>query len=199
MGLRDLFHACPACGREAGLADRRGDALCRTCGAVLRRDRSGTIAVRLPDGRLERRTAGDWLDAIPLPDPLPEHETMGPEAAVLRVASQARPYRAGGELIGWGERFGSKRRGRVRLTPDALVFEPERGTRRVWPFERLTAVQPTSSALQVRARGELVAQIKFRDSSVRLWEHRIQQRLRALYRRKGRGDIVEFQPRITTR
>ena len=124
---------------------------------------------------------------------------MGPERAILRIAGAARPYHARGELIGWGERFGSKLRGHVRLTPDALIFRQAEWTEREWPLARLTAVQPTSSALQVKVRDQPVAYLKFLDGSVRLWEHRIQQRLRTLYQERGWGEIVEFQPRITTR
>ena len=65
-----------------------------------------------------------------------------------------------------------------------------------WPLSEITAVQPSSTALQVKARRQPVVSIKFSSSSSRLWEERLQVALRQHYSTR---DIIEFQPRICLR
>lgn len=186
------------CGRVDGLRNDDGDAACTGCGAIFRRDAGAAIAVRTA-GREEVRPAAAWLDALPdltLDDP---HAPIPPQRAVVRIGRPGRPLRFRGRYIGHGERFGEKRTGRISLTAEALVFEPDGGQPLRWPLECITAVQPTSSALQVKARAMPVASFRFLEGSVRYWEFQIQERIRARYRAEGRGEIVEFQPRICTR
>jgi hypothetical protein len=119
---------------------------------------------------------------------------------LLREAHAARPLRDGPELLGFVERFGPARAGRLELGSDALRFAPDAGEPPVvWPLLDVTAVQPASSALQLKLRGRPVVSLKFLDSSVRLWEQGLHRALRTAYRAAGRGEIVEFQPRVSVR
>lgn len=199
MAIRDLLWGCPLCGTEGGLRTDGRVTACTTCGARYTRAEGASIRAVTRDGRVQEDTPAAWLDRLPPPRPPAADETLGPERAILRIAEEPVAFRPGGTFVGWGERFGPKRQGSVSLAPDALVFQEAGGARREWRIDRMTAIQPTSSALQVKTRSEPVAWFKFLDSSVRRWEHWIQHRLRHLYRESGRGEIVEFQPRISTR
>lgn len=196
MAIRDLLWACPACGEHEGLvAARRGEA-CRKCGARVRRGRGATIVVEAPGRPPVARPAWEWADALAAPQ-----DHGGAQAhAILREADAALPVREGTELLGFVERFGPKIPGTVGLRDDAVTFRPDGGgAERTWPLLDVTAVQPASSTLQLKVRAQPVVTLRFTNGSVRLWEHRIQQRLRAAWRAAGRGEIVEFQPRVTTR
>jgi hypothetical protein len=178
-------------------AGRRAEA-CRACRATLTRGAGATIVVRAPGRAPDARPAAEWCEALPAlngdDEPLDGHAT-------LRAAEPVeRPVQQDGELLGFIERFGPQIRGVVTLAEDAIHFQPEDGgPERSWRFADLTAVQPASSALQLKARGEPVVSLRFTSCSVRLWERRIQNALRRLFRETGRGEIVEFQPRISTR
>jgi hypothetical protein len=65
-----------------------------------------------------------------------------------------------------------------------------------WPLADLTAVQPSSTSLQIKAKRRPVVSFKFVYSSSRLWEERIQLALRQHYSTR---EIIEFQPRICLR
>ena len=69
----------------------------------------------------------------------------------------------------------------------------------MWPFEALKAVQASSKTLQVRGGEHPLASFAFRDDSSFLWERLLAVALDRFYRRTGRGEIVEMQPRIVTR
>lgn len=197
MAIKDLFWACPLCQavgalRSAGRHDR-----CAQCGASFRRGRGARIVADTAAGaRLEHEPA-EWLRRIPA-SVNGGPPVLGPERARVRVARAARPLRGRGELMGWIETFGPFRDGMIALAEEGLSFSGP-GLTLHWPVDRITAVQPTSSALQVKARGQPVAGIRFLEGSVRLWEDRIQAAIRALWRRTGRGEIAEFQPCIRRR
>lgn len=198
MAIRDLLWACPACGEPNGLiAVRRGE-VCRACGARVRRGRGANIVVEV-DGRPPLvRPAWEWCDLLP---DAQENESAQPSgAAILREADSAWPLRQGKELLGFVERFGQPVPGRLTLADHELRFDPESGGEaRVWPLLEVTAVQPASSALQLKLRDRPVVTFRFLDCSVRRWERRIQDRMRRAFRAADRGEIVEFQPRVSFR
>ena len=197
MAIRDLLWACPACGEPNGLSAARGGEVCRACGARVRRGRGADIVVEI-DGRPPLvRPAWEWCDILPVPEENDRAEPGG--AAILREADLAWPLRQGKELLGFVERFGPPLPGRLSLTSHALRFDPEHGRSRIWPLLEVTAVQPASSALQLKLRAQPVLTLRFLDCSVRLWERRIQHRMRNAFRAAGRGEIVEFQPRVSFR
>ena len=84
------------------------------------------------------------------------------------------------------------------LRGDALYFRSG-GTEQVWPLTDLTAVQPSSTALQVKLRNGPIISMKFPTGSALLWEGRLCAGLQRCYDALGRGTIIEFQPRIQCR
>ena len=112
--------------------------------------------------------------------------------------------------------------GRLELTTDALVYRPGAAgsegpdgshgsdpavgpdagenveAARTWGLGQLTAVQASSRTLQIKVRDRPLVSFRFEDDSVFLWELLLQEVLRRYYRRAGRGEIAEFQPRIVT-
>lgn len=165
---------------------------------MVRRGRAATIVVDVPGRPSVVRPAWEWCDALPEVDGSGRIALQG--HAILRVAEDAWPLEEGRELLGFVERFGEKIPGRVILDEQDMRFLPEDGsTMRVWPLLDVTAVQPASSALQLKVRERPVVTLKFLDCSVRLWEQRIQEGLRRAFRAAGRGEIVEFQPRVSFR
>ena len=199
MAIRDLLWACPACGVPNALvpANRRSDA-CRSCGAVLRRGPGAHIVLEVPGRAPAARAACDWCADLPALDA--DDEPLDGHATLREAETVEQPVHQKGELLGFIERFGPPGKGVVTLTDDAVRFRSDDGSLvRSWSLERLTAVQPASAALQLKARDQPVVSLRFTSCSVRLWERRIQNALRRLYRDAGRGEIVEFQPRISTR
>lgn len=198
MAVRDLLWACPLCAAAGGLrADRRGER-CDACGAEFRRDLGATIIASTHAGGATRMSAGQWLERLPPRDPASLPSELGPEPVALRVAVRREPVRRGRELIGWLDRFGPSRRGHLRLTPDRLRFDAPDGTVE-WELDRIAAVQPTSSKLQIAARRMPVAAIRFLGGSIRLWEEAIREAVRRSWRARDRSEITEFHPRITVR
>ncbi len=197
MAIRDLLWACPAClTRDSLVASGRG-VLCTACGARLRRGARATIVLEVPGQPPRTRAARDWADVIGEPR---DGDAAPGTRVLLRDAERARPLRVGGELLGFVERFGPRIAGTLSMDRDAITFQPDASTdSRVWPLLDITAVQPASSKLQLKVRARTVVTLQFLDSSVRLWEARIQHRIRTAWRQAGRGNIVEFQPRVTAR
>jgi hypothetical protein len=206
MAIRDLLWACPLCGAEESLRPTDGGEACRACGATFRRGRGAEIEAVPPDGGVPIvRHAAEWVRRLP-PVRLPgEGEDGGEEVLYRRAPVEARvaisdtPVRRGRLYLGRVERFGPPWPGTLELTSHALVFAPEGGTPCRWPFEDIGAVQPSSGVLQIKPRREPVVTFRFTEGSVRLWQELIEAALRRFYRRTGRGEIIEFQPRITAR
>jgi len=115
----------------------------------------------------------------------------------MRVATGAIPLKRSGEYLGAIERMGERQSGTLTLTTRSLEFSGDTGTI-TWLLDELTAVQPSSSSLQIKARGRPVVSVRFPSDSPRLWEILLTNGLRELYRSSGRGEILEFQPRIVT-
>jgi hypothetical protein len=201
VALKDLLWACPGCGLLAGLRPAGSQrAQCTGCGTVYGRSRGHIIEAVRSEGSRERAPPETWLARLPdLRASLPAGD-HGPERAAVRIAGPARPVRRGRELLGWAERFGRAREGTIRLAGDVLRFAPDGagpGSEFAWAVEELTAIQPSSSTLQVKVRGQPVVSIRFADSSVRWWEALLQERVRRRWTETGRGRVIEYQPRIT--
>lgn len=196
MAIRDLLWACPACREPESLARDGRAEKCRACGARLHRGRRATIVLEVAGRTPQVREAREWVDLLGDPvDGQPEVSAR----VILRDVARSWPLREGGELLGFVERFGPDMAGTLLMSTDAIRFQPDAGPLRVWPILDVTAVQPASSKLQLKVKGHDVVTLRFIDSSVRLWEARIQRRLREAWRAAGRGEIVEFQPRVSAR
>ncbi|HEX6940053.1 MAG TPA: hypothetical protein VF158_11630 [Longimicrobiales bacterium] len=205
MAIRDLLWACPLCGTEAGIRPARNGEACRACGARFRRGRGATIIAEPPDGAPRVLPAAAWADMLPaIEDSVRFREAGGAgplhRARVhARVAAGAAVVRLRGTYLNRIERFGPPRDGELLLRADRLQFIPDGGPAEEWDFDAVTAVQPSSSTLQVKARGRPVISFRFPDDSARYWEELLCAALRRHYRAAGRGEIIEFQPRIATR
>ena len=189
--IRDLLWGCVICGASESLRLKDRKETCEQCGAVYRRGTGAQIEVEVAGRGVETRSAAEWTSQLPPVTP------TGTAECLLRAAVSDLVVRGYGEYLGRVERFGPFRFGQLTLTEDTLSFEAREGTGSFsWPLSAITAVQPSSTALQVKARKQPVVSIKFVNSSPRLWEERLQAALRRYYH--GR-EIVEFQPRVCFR
>ena len=102
------------------------------------------------------------------------------------------------ELIGWVERFGERVEGTLSLGPEGLRFDAEAGQMEI-RLDQLTALQPSSSSLQLRTREGLVVSLRFLESSVIRWESLLQEAVRRSWAAGGKGRVVDFQPRIVSK
>lgn len=206
--IRDLLWACPECGTIDGLVElKRGEEGCGACGTRFRRGSGAMIEATLPDGARVARAASEWAARLPDPEsifPTDEEAENGVRPiretdVIARMATGFQVVRHGSEYLGRIERLGPRRPAKLRLYAHALELAGLDREGRTWPLERITAVQPSSSTLQIKVRDEPVISFRFVNSSPRLWEGLVCAALRKLYRERGLGEIVEFQPRIATR
>ncbi|MBI4410739.1 MAG: hypothetical protein HY561_13605 [Gemmatimonadetes bacterium] len=204
--IRDLLWACPQCGTERGIRQNGRRETCTACGTEYRRGRGSTIEARDARGLRITLPATTWMQRLP-PVRFGEGESGeggGGESAYservqVRFAAGVTAVRRATELLGWAEHFGEARTGILTLTRDGLAFHADDDEVREWPLALLTAVQPSSSTLQLKPRGEPLVSLRFLEGSARYWEELLQLALRRFYRRSGLGEILEFQPRIVAR
>ena len=189
--IRDLLWGCVVCGAPESLRMVDRIETCEKCGATYRRSHGAQIAVAVEGRGIETRSAAEWSRHLPPVTP------VGSAECLLRAAKSELPIRAYGEYLGRIERFGDFHFGELVLTESTLSFQAREGAGSFdWPLGELTAIQPSSTALQMKSRGRPVVSIKFVNSSPRLWEMRLQMALRQYYKDRH---IMEFQPRISFR
>lgn len=221
MALKDIFFRCPLCGHEP-TRGRQDHVHCPGCQRhFLRGPAPARIQIEGPDGErivparelvseVTRRvvpvtgdTDGDSEEE--------DSEDGGPRDARVRArwAVGEESVRFRGEVLGFTERLGKASEMRLRLTPNTLELRNAEGAggegggavekRRRWDLMDLRAVQASSSSLQIYTVSEELVHLRFLEESAFRWESLLQETLRAVYRDAGRGEIVEFQPRISTR
>lgn len=203
MPLYDLLWACPACGEDRGLLD--DDRTCSACGTRFVRETGSAIRSIAPDGSITVRTPAEWLELLPAPDSLLGAQPVRTaQVMIQRVTSDATVVGKVG-FLNRIEVFGDETPGTLTLRADGcVVAEGGEGAGTSggepggewWGLETLTAVQTSSKSLQIKRRGEPLVSFRFLDDSVYLWERLIRAVLRDFYARTGRGEILEFQPRI---
>jgi len=203
MAISDLLWACPECGEDRGLAPDGSGFRCRACDTFYRRDTGASIRARRPDGTDVVRTPAEWLDRLPSPETLVNNRDSDDEAIRRAAVDTARVVdsdtvhdREG--YLNRIEIWGDESTAELALFADHLVLAPSDGEPERWPLESVTAVQASSSDLQINRTGAPLVSFHFRDDSNFLWEELLHAALRDFYGRTGRGEIVEFQPRITT-
>ncbi len=205
MAIHDLLWACPLCGAVDALARAdKGDERCRSCGASFRRGKRALIEATHPDGTVEVRSAAEW--AARLPPPGGEGGAAGEGGAgrvhrtrvLARFALGDEVIRRGGTFLGIMERLGPERPGTLALAETSLELKLDDGEERHWRLDEVAALQASSTSIQLRPRGQPIVSFAFPESSARLWEERLTEGLRVRWRSLGRGEIVEFQPRIVT-
>jgi hypothetical protein len=117
----------------------------------------------------------------------------------VRRASRELPVWYHGSLQGFAEKLNEPVEGTLRLTEEELSLSaPGAGMER-WPLLTLGAIQTSSSSLQISPKEGGVVQFRFEDDSPKRWEDLLRLAVRRAYRRQGRGEIIEFQPRIRSR
>ena len=194
MPIRELFWGCPTCGSLEALRAAPDGEGCRSCGTVYRRGPKASIVARSPDGREVSRAASEWLALLP-----GECGRGGIEHVTVSAAAGFHEVRRGKELLGFFETMGEEAAGTWELLDDDVVIRLIDHEPIFIPLLDLTAIQPTSTSLHLKARGRPLLNVVFRDASVRLWELRLQQAVQSAWERAGRGPIVEFQPLISAR
>jgi hypothetical protein len=173
---------------------------------------AATLALRLaglgpPEERMPRGRRSPGRTSPGGTEPLIESQ------AVSRVSSRETPLTTRGELLGYVERPGPPRTGTLRLHSHHLEFTartrrstgrelhdqevPEPGVQR-WLLRDLRALQTSSASLQLSPLSGEVIEFTFSSHSPLLWAQLLEARLRAIWLEEGRGEIVEFQPRIRT-
>jgi len=206
MPIKDLLWACPVCHQIESIA---ADGRCAACGARFSRGRGARIRAVTAEGTEELHPR-EWLAHLPWPDLDCEGRALPAgllppfrQAAQLRIANAELPLRRGAELLGFIEKFGAPEKGELELTDSHMSFQPGQGSRSQagWSalLSELTAIQPSSSSIQLKGRGKPVVSVRFPDGSLRLWEQRLQYCVRRAYEKAGQGTISEFQPVICVR
>lgn len=212
MPLYDLLWACPACGEDRGLLD--DDRTCSACGTRFVREAGSAIRSTAPDGSITVRTPAEWIDMLPEPAALLGNQPVRTAHVMIQpVTGEAKVTGTVG-FLNRIEVFGDETPGTLTLLADALVVaEGGEGAEGVeqpqkprgalagdsWGLETLTAVQTSSKTLQIKRRGASLVSFRFLDDSVYLWERLIRAAIRDFYARTGRGEVLEFQPRIVAR
>ena len=196
MAIADVLYACIECGRLEALRPAGDAEACERCATVYRRVEGARIQVAPPGRPPETRSAAEWLDMLSATEPEPVGG-LPPEPVLVRIAETFRPHWTRGVYLGRIEDFGPETGGTLTLERDRLTFEGDTA-RYTWLLLDLTALQPSSRALQLKLRNGPLVSIKFPQGSAVLWEKRVQRALQELYASLGRGRIVEFQPRIVT-
>lgn len=121
------------------------------------------------------------------------------QVGARRASGRESPVIHGGEVVGFAEALGEVTEGTLELTDNALVLwgpEEEAPPMDQWALLDIRAVQTTSSALQISPITGGVVQFRFLDDSPLRWEELLHARIREEIRKEGRGEVLEFQPRI---
>jgi hypothetical protein len=202
MPIKDLLWACPLCHQIESI-DTAGR--CGACHARFTRGRGARIRALTRDGSEEQHPL-DWLAQLPWPDLDGDGRALPAglrppftQPVEVRLGVAEVPLRKAGAFLGIVEKFGPSHAGQLELAEASLSFTPGvegRPKGWSWPLTEITAIQPSSSSIQLKARGRQVVSMRFPAGSLRLWEQRLQYCVRAAYEREGKGNVVEFQPHI---
>jgi hypothetical protein len=195
MAIHYLLYACVECGREGGIKPgEKGEEVCERCHTRYARVNQADIRCEPPNQPAVVHSAAEWLDLL---HEQGLHRLLGRSAqVVVRIADKYRPYRHAGVYLGEIEQLGEPMTGTLTVDQEAVRFTAEGGASFVWPLDELTAVQPSSTSLQLKIRRGPIIALKFPGNSPLLWEERIRYAVQARYTAKGLGEIIEYQPRI---
>lgn len=191
MGVGDEVR-CLSC---AAIYARGGEG-----GMIRIRDGSGAVSERPSTGlsRLIQPPKGARSDGGGLQ--LPRRA-----AVEVRIADGENPVWFRGELVGFVEDLGEGREGLLELTEEALLlWGPEakpagwgaEAPMARWDLLEISAIQTSSGSVQISPVSGGLVHFGFATDSPFRWDHLLQEAVKEAYRREGRGEIVEFQPRI---
>jgi len=209
MPISHFIYRCPSCGHEP-MRQRRGAAHCDACAqSYLPGKGRGMILVmhgraavhEVPAWEVARAVdAGGLAGGAGAPDQAEsrvESETVEAEVE-FRQAFQETPLYRKGTLVGFVEERGPRRAGSLIINTSGLVFRGRDGMEWRSTFLDLRAIQASSSSVQVSPVSGGVITLRFLADSPRRWEDLLKSEIRSAWRSAGRGEIVEFQPRIRT-
>ncbi len=204
MALIDLLYRCPRCGFDP-LPGVGETAECPACDTAYARSEGGRgIRISSPGGtpaELPPQLLTERIEAMggALPERLsPEGEIRRARVRMQRSDSED-PLRWGGRLVGYVERFRDPLEGDLRITSRELEFlDATGGPLESWALSTLAAVQGASSAIQIRGADGTLFQFRFLGDSPRRWESLLRIVVAEARRRDGLGEVMEFQPRITS-
>ncbi len=205
MPLRHVLYRCPDCGHDP-VAGEKDEATCPGCGTTFARPGRGSRV------RVTRSHGGEeWAGLHALVDRIragggalararAEDGSLRYSADVtVRRSTGEEPAYLDGRVIGFFERMGSDTQGALTVTDDGLDLLTGTGERLSWPFDAVRALQTASASVQISLADGSVVQFEFLDDSPFRWEELLRFALRQWHREQGKGEILEFQPRIVTR
>lgn len=196
MGLHHFLYRCPLCG-HLPMAKQGFQATCTACARTFEQGEEGRVRILDPEGGVKEMAAAQLAKRLEALGPFSEDEAEELEAAVIaRYTKSEEPIRYRQRLLGFMERQGTRLPGILRISGSRLEFRRSAGEADSWNLLDISALQASSSSIQISPRTGGVITFRFSDSSCRRWEEVIKAHLRAAWRDAGRGEIVEFQPRI---
>ena len=181
------------------------EAACTACGTRFSRGRGNRVLLEArPDGGTVETPISALVGLIessggPLTRARRPDGSIGYSAEVdisWRVAEE--PVHHEGKLKGFSELMGEPSPGELSVDADSVTVRTEGEGEDTWRFLDVRALQTSSSSLQLSLPGDRLVQFRFREDSPRRWEDLMRHLLREAYRRAGKGNVVEFQPRIVT-
>ena len=196
MAVRDLFWGCPFCREPGRIRKTRGTERCHACLASFKRGHQAMI-VGESNGHRHVLSAAEWLNRlgpVQVPEPDAQGRILGPELVRVKRTIGQKRYYAGTTFLGWIETYDRPRRGMLELRTDGLYFRAADGSAEHWTIDRVTGLQPASSAIQLGFRTHMVS-VKFLEGSVRLWTGALTAQIREHYDRQG-FDVLVLQPHI---
>jgi hypothetical protein len=201
MPLVDLIYRCPMCGADAMREENDRVAGCRACARVYEHiPERGRIRVEGQDGSVQEVEVEDLVAGTARADV--GEVVVAPVVAVdavVRVAREEESVTYRRRLIGFVESRGPALSGRLTLYHDRIDFKPDAGPARTWALLDVRAIQTASASVQISPLEGGVVTFRILGDSPRRWEDLVRTRIRNAWRAAGRGEIIEFQPRIRTR
>ena len=217
MALTHILFLCPRCGHDP-MEGEKDEARCPECGLRFARGGEGRLIRVVEDGREWEVSGAVLTEAVlkrslaALDAPLPDGDSIHSAQVLVRASGEETPVRWEGQLLGFAEAMGEPTPGTLHLTRDFLRFSRDSkgfgaGEKRFeaekegfppteWDLLSIRAVQTSSRALQFSPASGGLLEFRFPNDSPFRWENILRETLRRVYREKGLGELVEFQPRI---
>ena len=190
--IRDLVWACITCGQEASLQKAKRAEICSACGTRYERARGAQIFVQ-PQG-----SEGRTYEARDLVALMPNPGSQGSAECAVQQWTGDKPVYALGKYMGRYECLSEPKVATLTLDAEQLRFVFEDSSEFAISLLEVTAVQPSSRALQIKTKRRPLFVLRFSTSSPKMWEERLHNALSEAYTSARLGDIVEYQPRVAT-
>jgi len=213
MPISHFIYRCPSCGHHP-MRHRKGAAYCDACsrsyaqgkgrGMILVREGAGAPhevpaweVARAVDAFAKAPGVTAAVDSGAVDSDVIDSDAIQTKVEFRRALSETPLYRRGA-LLGFVEQRGPRLTGTLTLEGATLAFRGDDGTEWQSRFLDLRAIQASSSSVQVSPVGGGVITLRFVADSPRRWEDLFKREISSAWRDAGRGEVVEFQPRIRT-